>query len=1250
MRKLLFFVFALCFSAGMMAQETVPFTNVPSQGTSGVVTYNVTLTGGYTLGSIDWDGFASTIESGTYGSELTLAISGPLGSTSFALGSGTTYAPGAAFNGSTGFFSMAGDPAGTWTFDFYESYNDGGAGPDANWDNIDFDFNVFSTAPDVTAPWAEPFAAGLPAYWSMSGPENWLFNTGAGYGASSAGDHTSGGGTNYAWVDGSGTGTNTGITLTTPLIDPTGLTIPELTFWYFSNNTDDPGDNNTLYVEMAYDGGAFANIFTYSGDNPNWQKFALDLSGYGITTSVQFRFIVDESAVTAYWNDMLIDDVSVDEMPTTPIITVTPASPFDFNFVQINHTASQTFTVTNTGGGVGSITAASIAGDAEFTIASTTGIPGSLPPDLIEVEVQFAPLALGTYTATLTITDAGGTTDVLLSGEGVAVIANDDCADAITVGPTYPETVTGTTKGAEIDCAGVLDWGAVWYEVTLPYALNDLSASYCGTATPPFYTGGIVYIPDCSSCASYVIADAYAFDPCPSLQDATLQMTWYDVPGPGTILFPAYAADINDIGVDFTLTFDVTDANVVLPGTNCAVPIVVSSLPYNTTDNTNLYGDDYSSIDNPCTTSAYYLDGDDVVYSYTPAADECIDITLTNTGSYVGLYVFEGCNPFTTCVANDLQSGGNPSLTGIDLIGGTTYYIVISTWPAPQSTAYDLEIDVCAGPPPGDECATALPINCGDIVSGTTVGASNSAIPDCQTYPNTAPDLWYKFTGTGQMVSADLCGSGYDTRISVFEGSCAALVCVDGNDDYCGLQSRIDWYAESGVDYFIMVHGYNTSSGVFDLTLDCTDPATATWIGGDGSYLDPNPQEDWFGADNWDVQDVPGAGTDVTVPAGLTYYPTIDRNATANNLSMGSDASGSATLLDNGFLTMSGTASVDLYFSGNDPDWHLVSSPVAAATAGVFLDMYLQSFNNANYVYTDIEDENTVLSVMEGYGLYSTLGAANTVTFTGNLNLGTEGKAIGPGFDSYNWNLLGNPFVSALDWEAVTIPGAMTNEVHYIEAATGNDLSYVQGVGGTGSQYVPPMQGFFVSATGAGNLTVDDAARSHGSGAFYKNSNPLLVVLEAAGENFADETWIHFNEVAGEEHDGQFDAYKRISLSNPELPQIFSYTPGGVMMSVNGMPEVESVPVGFTAVESGVFTINAKETGEFSELYLEDLLTNTVTSLMDNDYTFTYTSGDAQNRFILHFSPLAIGDQEVSDINIFSFDKDLYVEVPEFTT
>lgn len=115
-----------------------------SQATSGLASYSADITGGFALGSIDWEGFAATINSGTYGSELTCDISGPLGSATITLGTGATYSPGATFIGSDTTFA-GGDPAGTWTFDFYETYDDGGDGlPDATWDDICFTF----AAPD----------------------------------------------------------------------------------------------------------------------------------------------------------------------------------------------------------------------------------------------------------------------------------------------------------------------------------------------------------------------------------------------------------------------------------------------------------------------------------------------------------------------------------------------------------------------------------------------------------------------------------------------------------------------------------------------------------------------------------------------------------------------------------------------------------------------------------------------------------------------------------------------------------------------------------------------------------------------------------------------------------------------------------------------------------------------------------------------------------------------------------------------
>ncbi len=127
-------------TGGGPASEEVCFV-ADSQSAAGIASYTATLTGGYTLGDIDWDGFAETISSGTYGSELRLDISGPLGSATIQLGTGTAYSPGAQFIGTTPVFAVAGDPAGVWTFDFYESFDDSPAGePDATWNDICFTF------------------------------------------------------------------------------------------------------------------------------------------------------------------------------------------------------------------------------------------------------------------------------------------------------------------------------------------------------------------------------------------------------------------------------------------------------------------------------------------------------------------------------------------------------------------------------------------------------------------------------------------------------------------------------------------------------------------------------------------------------------------------------------------------------------------------------------------------------------------------------------------------------------------------------------------------------------------------------------------------------------------------------------------------------------------------------------------------------------------------------------------------------
>lgn len=419
--------------------------------------------------------------------------------------------------------------------------------------------------------------------------------------------------------------------------------------------------------------------------------------------------------------------------------------------------------------------------------------------------------------------------------------------------------------------------------------------------------------------------------------------------------------------------------------------------------------------------------------------------------------------------------------------------------------------------------------------------------------------------------------------------------------------------------------------------------ANLTWNG--------SISNNWHTPGNWNEGMIPASTSNVTIPAGLTNYPTVTSAGTCNNISFGSNAINTATLLDNGLLIVFGSGSVQRYFTG-DPsatqDWHLVSSPVAGATASVFMDMYLQSFDETTNSYTEISDPITPLNLMEGYGLYSTLATSNTVTFTGDLYLGTQSKAFT--YLDQGWNLVGNPFVSGLDWDAVIIPSGLSNEVHYIDAESGNDLSYVKLVGGTGSRFIAPMQGFFVKASGSGSLSLGNAQRTHlGADDFYKNDIHDLLILQASGENYSDQTWIYFNELAEVEHDGVFDAYKRISTSNPELPQIYSITPSGTKLSINGMTEATMVPVGFTALQTGEFTISAIETSEFKDVILEDLFLGVQTDLLKKSYTFNYNLDDKENRFIVHFTPLAVGESPADLINIYSSHKDVYVSVPANT-
>lgn len=135
----------------------------------------------------------------------------------------------------------------------------------------------------------------------------------------------------------------------------------------------------------------------------------------------------------------------------------------------------------------------------------------------------------------------------------------------------------------------------------------------------------------------------------------------------------------------------------------------------------------------------------------------------------------------------------------------------------------------CIPPPPpaNDLCTGALPIACGQTISGTTASATADAVAGtCVTALNTAPGVWYTFAGDGSTTTLSLCGSSYDTKIGVFSGSCGALTCVTGNDDFCGLQSQVSFTANVGTTYYVLVTGFGTNSGNFTLVRSCVFPCS----------------------------------------------------------------------------------------------------------------------------------------------------------------------------------------------------------------------------------------------------------------------------------------------------------------------------------------------------------------------------------------------------------------------------------------
>lgn len=357
-----------------------------------------------------------------------------------------------------------------------------------------------------------------------------------------------------------------------------------------------------------------------------------------------------------------------------------------------------------------------------------------------------------------------------------------------------------------------------------------------------------------------------------------------------------------------------------------------------------------------------------------------------------------------------------------------------------------------------------------------------------------------------------------------------------------------------------------------------------------------------------------------------------------------SSSTGTGSFIDNGTFTYA-NAFVERYYPGDE--WHLISSPIADAVSGLFTGLYLQNHSEALNSFSDIIPVNIPMNPGQGYAIWNFVEA--TAEFNGTLNTGAINRSLtrtGAG-NNFGWNLMGNPYCSSIDWDAAT-GWTKTNvdNAIYLHVNASTWASYVAGVGiNGGTRYIASGQGYFVmvsdNGSTSGTLNSSDAVRVHNNTAFFKSEVADLVRIEISGNGYADETVIRFVGDASVNFDSEYDAVKLFG-GVEESAQI--YCPAEVPYSINALPETNKVNIGFQAGAGATYTIAATEVNDLQVVILEDTENNSFTDLTSGNYPFATNAGTFDDRFIIHFQPLAINEQAIDPDQIFAFNSKVYVK------